>query len=183
MSKIYQFTLVLDGVDEKTLGLEDALFEAGCDDALINYKNGVVYLDFDREGEDLERTIISAIKNVEAAGVGAKIVSVAPEHLVSLSDIAERVSITRQAVSLLMQGSRGSGNFPKPMLKISNKSPLWRWSSVAEWFYQQGKINDHSIIDSANVVEDINAALELRNKKSFAHKRAILNELEKVRYA
>ena len=183
MNKIYQFTLILDGVDDKTLGLEDALFEAGCDDALINYKNGVVYLDFDREGEDLERTIISAIKNVESADIGAKIVSVAPEHLVSLSDIAERVAITRQAVSLLMQGSRGSGNFPKPMLKISNKSPLWRWSSVAEWFYQQGKIHDHSVVDSANVVEDINAALELRNKKSFAHKRAILHELEKVRYA
>ena len=61
MNNSYQFTLVLDGVDEKTSGLEDALFEAGCDDALINYKNGVVYLDFDREGEDLERIIISAI--------------------------------------------------------------------------------------------------------------------------
>lgn len=183
MSDLYQFTLLLDGVDENTPNLEDSLFEAGCDDALINYKNGAVYLDFDREGDDLESTIISAIKGVESANIGAMIVSVAPEHLVSLSDIAERVSITRQAVSLLMQGTRGSGNFPKPILKISNKSPLWRWSAVAEWFYQQGKIRDHAIIDSANIVEDINAALELRNKKSFAHKRAILHELEKVRCA
>ena len=111
------------------------------------------------------------------------IVSVAPEHLVSLSDIAERVSISRQAVSLLMQGTRGSGNFPKPILKISNKSPLWRWSAVAEWFYRQGKISDYSVIDSATIVEDINAALELRNKKSFAHKRAILHELQKARCA
>ena len=183
MSDLYQFTLLLDGVDENTPNLEDSLFEAGCDDALINYKNGAVYLDFDREGDDLESTIISAIKGVESANIGAMIVSVAPEHLVSLSDIAERVSITRQAVSLLMQGTRGSGNTPKPILKISNKSPLWRWSAVAEWFYQQGKIRDHAIIDSANIVEDINAALELRNKKSFAHKRAILHELEKVRCA
>jgi hypothetical protein len=183
VNSIYQFTLVLDGVDEKTPGLEDALFEAGCDDALINYKNGVVYLDFDREGVALESTIISAIKDIESADIGALIVSVAPEHLVSLSDIADRVSITRQAVSLLMQGTRGPGNFPKPMLKISNKSPLWRWSAVAEWFYKQGKIRDHGVIDSANVVEDINAALELRNKKSFAHKRKILGELQKVRVA
>ena len=124
---------------------------------------------------------MSAIKDIESANIGARIVSVAPEHLVSLSDIAERVSITRQAVSLLMQGKRGFGSFPKPILKISNKSPLWRWSAVAEWFYQQGKICDHSVIDSANIVEDINAALELRNKKSFAHKKAILHELEKVR--
>lgn len=183
MSNLYQFTLLLDGVDENTPNLEDSLFEAGCDDALVNYKNAAVYLDFDREGDDLEFTIISAIKDIESAKIGAMIVSVAPEHLVSLSDIAERVSITRQAVSLLMQGTRGAGNFPKPILKISNKSPLWRWSAVAEWFYQQGKIHDHAIIDSANIVEDINAALELRNKKSFAHKRAILHKLEKGRCA
>ncbi|STX37326.1 helix-turn-helix transcriptional regulator [Legionella feeleii] len=178
MSNLFQFTLILDGVDEKTQGLEDALFEAGCDDALINYKAGAVYLDFDREGESLERTIISSIKDIESANIGARIVSVAPEHLVSLSDIAERVSMTRQAVSLLIQGARGSGNFPKPVLKITKKSPLWRWSAVAEWFYQEGKILDHDVVDSANVVEDINAALELRNKSSFEHKRKLLNELE-----
>jgi hypothetical protein len=178
MSNLYQFTLILDGVDEKTPGLEDSLFEAGCDDGLINYKNGAVYIDFDREDEHFERAIMSAIKDVESANIGAQIVSVAPEHLVSLSDIAGRVSMTRQAVSLFIQGARGIGDFPKPVLKISNKSPLWRWSSVAEWFYQKGKISDHDVIDSANIVEDINAALELRNKNSFEHKRKLLNELE-----
>lgn len=178
MSKLYQFTLVLDGVDEKTPGLEDALFESGCDDALINYKNAAVYLDFDREDDNLEHAIISAIRDIESANIGATIISAAPEHLVSLSDIAERVSMTRQAVSLLMQGTRGKGGFPTPILKISNKSPLWRWSTVAEWFYQQGKISNYDVIDSANILEDINGALELRNKKSFEHKRKILNELE-----
>jgi hypothetical protein len=93
MNKVYQFTLVLDGVDEKTPCLEDILFEAGCGDALINYRNGTVYLNFDRESEDLEQVIISAIKNVESTDLGAEIVSVAPEYLVSLSEIAERVSI------------------------------------------------------------------------------------------
>jgi hypothetical protein len=178
MSKVYQFTLILGGVDEKTPNLEDNLFEAGCDDALINYKNGTVYLDFDREGEELERVIISAIKDIESADIGATIVSVSPEHLVNLSDIAARVSMTRQALSLFMQGMRGSGDFPKPILKISNKSPLWRWSHVAEWFYLKGKIHDHNVVDSANIVEDINAALELRNNKSFEHTRKIFNELE-----
>lgn len=177
MTNIYQFTLILDGVDENTPDIEDRLFEVGCDDALINYKNGTVYLDFDREGEGLEQAIISAIKNVETANIGATILSVAPEHLVSLSDIAERVSLTRQAVSLFMLGERGVGGFPKPVFKITNKSPLWRWSSVAEWLYQQGKIIDHTVIDYANIVEDINSALELRNKKVFAHRKNILNQL------
>lgn len=173
----FHFTLILDGVDETTPGLEDALFEAGCDDALINYKNGTVYLDFDREGKELEHTIISAIKDIESTKIGARTISVSPEHLVSLSDIAERVSMTRQAVFLLMQGTRGLGNFPRPVLKIANKSPLWRWSSVAEWFYQQGKISDPNIIDSAHTVEDINAALELRDTPSFKHRKKILKEL------
>ncbi|HAU1788577.1 hypothetical protein [uncultured Legionella sp.] len=178
MSNLYQFTLILDCVDETTPGLEDALFEAGCGDALINYKNGTVFLDFDREGENLENTIISAIKDIESANIGARIISVAPEHLVNLSDIAERVSMTRQAVSLLIQGTRGSGNFPKPILKISNKSPLWRWSAVAEWFYQQGKISDPNVIESAYIFEDINAALELRDNVSIKHREKILSKLE-----
>lgn len=45
-------------------------------------------LDFDSEGENLEQTIISAIHDVESANLGATMISVAPEHLVSLSDIA-----------------------------------------------------------------------------------------------
>lgn len=179
MNSNYQFTLIIDGIDDKTPGLEDALFAAGCDDALINYKNGTVYLDFDREGEELEVVILSAIKDVESSNIGAKIVSVAPEHLVNLSDIAERLSMTRQAISLFVQGERGSGGFPKPVLKISNKSPLWRWSAVAQWLYQQGRIHDYTIVDFANVVEDINVALELRHKDSFEHKKKIFNELEK----
>lgn len=178
MNSIYQFTLVLDGIDELTPNIEDALFESGCDDALINYKNGTIYLDFDRASENMEQAIISAIKNVENAKIGATIVSVAPEHLVNLSDIAERVSMTRQAVSLFMLGERGKGGFPTPILKIANKSPLWRWSTVAEWLYQHGKIKDHAVIEDANIVEDINSALELRNKKSFEHRKKILLELE-----
>ncbi|MCA0403917.1 MAG: DNA-binding protein [Proteobacteria bacterium] len=178
MNRTYRFTLVLDGVDDRTPNLEDALFEAGCDDALINYKNGTVYLDFDREDMSLEQAIISAIKAVESTDLGARIVSVAPEHLVSLSDIAERVSMTKQAISLFVLGERGSKDFPKPILKIANKSPLWRWSAVAEWFYRQQKIKSHEVVDFAIVIEDINAALDSRNKASFMHLQKILNELE-----
>jgi hypothetical protein len=85
--------------------------------------------------------------------------------------------MTRQAISLYMLGERGAGSFPKPVLKIANKSPLWRWSKVAEWFYQQGNIKDHSVIDNANIVEDINAVLELRSKKAFKHCQKILTQL------
>lgn len=182
MNNSYQFTLVLANVDDETPYLEDTLFEAGCDDALINYKNGTVYLDFDREAENLEEAVISAIQNVEAAGIGAQIVSVAPEHLVTLSDIAERVSLTKQSISLLASGERGRGGFPKPVLKISNKSPLWRWSSVAEWLYKQGKIKDQSMVENANFLEEVNIALDLRNRETLSHTQNILNAIERKRF-
>jgi hypothetical protein len=50
--------------------------------------------------------------------------------------------------------------------------------AVAEWFYQQGKIINYDVVDDADVVEDINAVLELRNRKTFEHRRKILDRLD-----
>ncbi len=177
MAETYEFTLILQGVDENTPNLEDALFEAGCDDAIINFKNGTVYLDFDREDVSFEHAILSAIKDIESAQINASVSSVAPEHLVNSTDIASRVSLSKQALSLYILGKRGNNTFPKPILKISNKSPLWRWTTVAEWFYQQGKIKDHKIIEYATTVEDINETLGARARKAFSHRKKIYHDL------
>lgn len=64
-TKTYQFTLVLKNANKNTKHLEDSLFKAGCDDALIHIKNGTVYLEFDREAFFLEEAVVSAIKNVQ----------------------------------------------------------------------------------------------------------------------
>ena len=90
MTNSYQFTLILDNVDENTPNLEDALFEAGCDDALINFRNGVVSLDFERRGNDFEQTILSAIKNIESSGIGTTVKMVTPEHFVNLKACKNR---------------------------------------------------------------------------------------------
>ena len=179
MTNIHQFTLLLDGVKADTPNLEDSLFEAGCDDALINTKSGTVYLDFDREGETLEKAIISAINDVESASINALVVSIEPEHLVSVSDIAKRLSISKQAVSMFVHGERGDGDFPNPVLKIQSKSALWKWSSVAKWLFNQGKINDPKIIEDAQTIEDINFALNGRSKKTMSHYKEISNSLTK----
>ena len=76
-NSIYQFTLVLSGVDDKTSQLENLLYNAGCDDALINFRNGTDYLDFDREASNLEDTVISAIQSVENISSEFSVVSVA----------------------------------------------------------------------------------------------------------
>lgn len=65
-TKTYQFTLALKNVDEKTASLEDSLYEAGCDDALINFRNDTAYLEFDRESSSFEEAVSSAIRDVRS---------------------------------------------------------------------------------------------------------------------
>jgi hypothetical protein len=163
----FNFTLVLRGVNEKTEGLEDALFEAGCDDALINFRNGTVYLDFDRESGNLEEAVISAIKQVESLPFGIIVASVSPDDYVSESEVAKRLHVNRQAVSLWFKGERHATDpFPPPIMKLNEKSPLWRWSDIVEWLYQKRKITDHEILEQAKFIGSLNIALMGRDAES-----------------
>jgi hypothetical protein len=75
--QVREFTLILEGV-EVTDDVADALYEAGCDDALFGSSDGVVFLDFNREAPSLREAVLSAIADVEKAGVGAKVIRVEP---------------------------------------------------------------------------------------------------------
>ncbi len=80
-NETFTFTLVLSGVSELTDEISDALFEAGCGDALLGVRDGVVFLDFDREAPSLGEAVSSAIANVKAAGIGAGVVRIEPAEL------------------------------------------------------------------------------------------------------
>lgn len=69
VKQTFQFTLVLKHANDKIKNLEDSLFEAGCDDALINFRNDAVYLDFDREAMNLEDAVVSAINDVKSVSI------------------------------------------------------------------------------------------------------------------
>lgn len=73
---IHNFVLVLSGVSEPDSQLEDGLFEAGCDDALIAFRNGVGYLEFDRRAPSLDAAIRSAVRDVERADGRLAVVAV-----------------------------------------------------------------------------------------------------------
>ncbi len=177
----YFFTLTLDGVDERTNNLEDILYEAGCDDALIHFRSGTVYLDFDREADNFESAVLSAIHDIETSSLNAIVIGVAPDDLVGESDIAKRLDMKRQAISLWVKGIRSAKNpFPKPIKKIADKSPLWRWYSVAKWLYQQKKINDIAIVERAKFIENINAALIERDAEITKERRALIEKLKKM---
>ncbi len=178
--KIYQFTLVLKNVDEDTSGLEDSLYEAGCDDALINFRSGTVYLDFDREAVSLEDAVISAIRDVESSSVKAVVASVAPEDLVTESEIAKRLETNRQRVSLWIKGVRKNQlAFPKPVMKLSGRSPLWKWFDIVTWLYESSIISEKEKVINAEFVEDINAVLEERNREIKEARQALLRKLSR----
>lgn len=174
--KIYRFTLVLKHVDEKTPGLEDGLYDAGCDDALINFRNGTVYLDFDREASSLEEAVISAIKDIKSASIDAEIASVSPENLVTESEIAKRLKINRQAVSLWIKGQRRK-SFPHPIMNLSEKSPLWSWHEVIKWLYSNKIIKDKEMVENAIFFANINAALEECDKKTREIRHYLLKKI------
>ncbi len=175
----FQFTLILNNVDEFTEGLEDSLYETGCDDALINFRNGTVYLDFDRTAASLKEAVISAVKQVESSSVRAVVGGVAPDNFVTESEVAQRLSMKRQTISLWIKGQRRASStpFPSPKLKLSNKSPLWKWNEITEWLYANKIIKQKAIVDTAAFIEDVNAALEERNASTREHRQELVKKL------
>ncbi len=72
----HQFTLILSGVADLTSELADALYEATQGDIEFNLRNGVAFLEVTREARTLRAAITSAIREVEGAGVGVRVVRV-----------------------------------------------------------------------------------------------------------
>lgn len=66
--RTFAFTVILDGLRDTTQELEDCLFEAGCDDASLCRRDGVVYLEFDRHCASLAEAIGSAVRDITSAG-------------------------------------------------------------------------------------------------------------------
>ena len=176
-NKSYQFTLVLKNVDANTPDLEDSLYEAGCDDALICYRNGAVYLEFDREAASLEDAVISAINNVKSAPIDMDIASIAPENLVTESEIAKRLKMPRQTVSLWIKGERREG-FPPPIMRLSEKSPLWQWDEVAKWLFKHKITVDQQLVDDALFFANINAVLGELDKNTKKERHHLLDRME-----
>jgi hypothetical protein len=167
----YNFVLVLFGVAEPTAEIEDALFESGCDDATLLFRNQTAYLDFDRKAVDLERAIFSAIKNVESTNAGLKVVSVEPGDIVNASEIARRAELTREYIRLLVSGERGEGDFPIVQSGIAGNLLVWSWAETSRWLYERKKIDDENVVEVAEFIRDLNAALEVREHKDLATRR------------
>jgi hypothetical protein len=149
------FTLIVSGFDHEADGFEDALFEAGCDDATVSVQRGLLMLDFQREAAGLARAIKSAIADVRKAG--GDVIHVEPDNLVNTSDIAARTAMTRQAVHNWVAGKRGDG-FPHPVARVTSDHPLWDWAIVADWLSRR-QLLPRREKHAARIVRGINRRL------------------------
>lgn len=158
--RTYRFVLIVEGADLQSDEMFDAVFEAGCDDALVGCSNGVQFVDFDREAPSVGEAVRSAIDALEGLP-GVTVVRVAGADLLSISDIAARTGRTRESVRLLIAGKRGPGGFPPPATDPRNRYRLWRSNDVQRWFAEH--YGDQPICPEADVVATVNAELELRH--------------------
>lgn len=160
----YDFALIVAGLDAEADDFEDRLYEAGCDDATPVLQKGAVLLEFGRDARNFAHALASAMADVEQAG--GQVVGVAPDHLVTLADIAARTELTRAALSHYAKGARGVG-FPAPVARVTSENPLWDWAEVARWFHRQGRL-DRAAVVRARLIRDATLALRHRQTRRVA---------------
>jgi len=143
--KTFEFMIIASGIDPDQDDAFDRFYDAGLDDATVSFQRGRFIVDVSREASSIEEAIASAVENVKAAG--ATIERIEPDHLVNLSDIAERTGLTRAAVSLYSSGERAEG-FPPPVARVTTAAPLYDWSDVAEWLYMRKRLERDAVIEA-----------------------------------
>jgi hypothetical protein len=170
-SSIHNFTLFLSGVDVLDDEQLDALYEAGCDDALFGTRDGAQYGAFDREADSFSEALASAIRDVTSAVPGLRVVRIEPDELVTMAAIAERSGISREYVRLLSNEERGPGGFPVPVAYVDGRTRLWHWPDVAHWLTEHRKAKVEVDSQAADLVAAMNAAYDLREHAGHLHSR------------
>lgn len=160
----HDFVLVLTGVSELTDDCMNALFEAGCDDATPSVRHGRIYLTFSRTAASLKDALLSAIRNVRDAGLGADVLRIDVCNLVTQADIGRRIGRSRQQVHQYVTGARGPGGFPPPACDLTEGTPLWYWCEVASWLACNNMISADAVRE-AQEIDLINLALEWQHQK------------------
>ena len=130
----YNFSLVIEGADLQSEAAQNALYEAGCDDATFGSVDEVEYAEFSRDGGSYGEALFSAMAAIRRAIPQAKIARVEPDDFVTMSEIAERTHRSRESIRLLISGERGTGDFPVPVTHLRSRNRMWRWSDVLRWF-------------------------------------------------
>lgn len=155
----YIFTLkyqLADG-DSDLDALVERLGAAGCDDALVGVgQPGRLALEFSREAGSAEEAVRTALVDVKKAIPSARLIEASPD-LVGLTDVAEVVGISRQAIRKLMLTHRAT--FPVPVHEGS--ASIWHLAEVLDWLMTRGGYQiDVGVLETAKVALEVNIAKE-----------------------
>jgi hypothetical protein len=131
---------------------------------------------FTREADDAVQAIVSAVRDVEAAGI--KVTGVVEDRLTA-AGIAENAKVTQAAVRYWITGERGPGNFPAPVVPRERAS-LYSWAEVSAWlaWARLGAV-DHIAAETAKACLIVDAAITVRNglRDLPRHDRPLIREL------
>lgn len=145
--KTYEFSLVyaLPRSDARADSYLDALFEAGCDDAVVGVAvPGRIGLSFLREAASAEAAIRSAMKDIRKAIPKAVLIEAGPD-LVNLSEIAAAAEMTRQNIQKYATGKIRTVTVPFAPPVITGSPSLYRLCEVGTWLQTHAKVElkDH----------------------------------------
>lgn len=156
--KYYHFIFVLENIDITDDTIVDKIFEAGCDDASLGYREMIVFLDFDRKAESFQSAISSALEDINRIKI--RVIRVEPGDAVTASEIAHRLDKSREYVRLLISGKRGKGNFPAPISGVDRPTQIFSWFEVIRWCYNNGIVDDFTEVENAEFILSMNQALK-----------------------
>ncbi|MFS8150740.1 helix-turn-helix transcriptional regulator [Vreelandella titanicae] len=155
----YVFTLKyqLADSDSDLDALVERLGAAGCDDALVGVgQPGRLALEFSREAGSAAEAVHSALVDVKKAIPSARLIEASPD-LVGLTDVADVVGVSRQAMRKLMLTHRAT--FPVPVHEGS--ASIWHLAEVLDWLMNRGGYQiDVGVLDIAKVALKVNIAKE-----------------------
>ena len=174
-TKTHSFTLFFTGADLLSDEHADALYEAGCADALFGERDSAQYAAFDRDAPTFGEALASAISDVSRAVPEAQVVRVEPDELVTMAAIAERSGLSREYIRLLANQQRGPGGFPAPVTYADHRTRLWHWPDVAHWLTEHEKAKADVDTEAADLVAALNAAYDLRE-----HSRHLRNDRDRA---
>lgn len=138
MTKTFDFTLTFSLLryGSNPENYLDALFEAGCDDAIVGTgMPGSIALNFSRAAKSAGDALQQAVHDVRKAIPDAELMELKPD-LVGISDIAALLECTRQNVRRMATADNSS--FPSPC--VSGSVPLWHFYEVANWLLKNSRI-------------------------------------------
>lgn len=122
---------------------------------------GTFDADFERESASLPAAVVSALRDLASVLPEAEPIRIENDNLVTIAAIARRLARSHESVRLYARNKRGPGNFPAPVGKIDDKTAVWEWGDVAQWWEQTHDEPVEGTADNA-FLTIINDVLEMR---------------------